>query len=140
MQRTGTINDNRTVPKPEKTEALSFYVDHSRDPITNVLAFIYCRPSSSASLDDSLGAIGGASRSAAYWFSPGNTRGESQNEDDEFRVLGSGSRPSSFPWLLYCMLEDSAAHGTDEVISWADHGRSFRIHDRKTFETHIMPR
>ena len=125
----------------EQAEALPFYVDHSRDPIINVLAFIYCRSSAARPASDApYVATDETSRITGQSLDPGTVRSGDQDQEDEFRVLGSGSRPASFPWLLYCMLEDSLAHGTDEIVSWGSHGRAFRIHDRKAFESRIMPR
>ena len=50
-------------------------------------------------------------------------------------------RPTTFPWLLYCMLEDcSNASCGNPSVSWVGHGRAFRIHDRQSFQQHIMPR
>ena len=45
-----------------------------------------------------------------------------------------------FPWKLHDMLDNSAQEGLDEVVSWQDEGRAFRVHIPQTFVDHIMCR
>ena len=48
---------------------------------------------------------------------------------------------ASFPFKVFKILEhiDLAAPQWKSIISWSDHGRSFRVHNRKKFESEIMP-
>lgn len=46
----------------------------------------------------------------------------------------------SFPIKLYLILERSEIDGYSSIISWASHGRSFRIHSQNLFLKKIMPR
>ena len=48
---------------------------------------------------------------------------------------------ASFPFKVFKILEhiDLAAPQWKTIISWSDHGRSFRVHNRKKFESEIMP-
>eukprot|EP00538_Stauroneis_constricta_P013643 CAMPEP_0119558440 /NCGR_PEP_ID=MMETSP1352-20130426/10791_1 /TAXON_ID=265584 /ORGANISM="Stauroneis constricta, Strain CCMP1120" /LENGTH=315 /DNA_ID=CAMNT_0007605809 /DNA_START=27 /DNA_END=974 /DNA_ORIENTATION=- len=55
----------------------------------------------------------------------------------------TGNRNSSkplFPKVLYNMLEDAAAEGFEDVVSWNSSGRSFKIHDRDRFLADVLPR
>jgi hypothetical protein len=72
------------------------------------------------------------SRSTITCFSlvQGNT-GETEN-----------SRRSSplFPVQLYQVLEAAPLLRFEDIVSWLPAGDGFRVHDRKRFEKHIMPR
>ena len=63
--------------------------------------------------------------------------------DDEEALL---QQSFTFPRLLYIMLTDLSSSETsggplhDAIVSWKPHGRAFIIHDRKRFESLIMPR
>jgi len=54
---------------------------------------------------------------------------------------------ASFPVLLFRMLTDIEELGKrdpemkklQEIVSWQDHGRAFKIHDRKQFATIVVP-
>ena len=62
---------------------------------------------------------------------------------DEFCLCAGvgGGRPATFPWVLYCMVEDCTSDlDSNRIVSWVEHGRAFHIHDRKLFQEHIMPR
>ena len=50
-------------------------------------------------------------------------------------------RPSiPFPQLLFKMLEQASSEGFDTIVSWATHGRAFRIHDEEKFEEIVLPK
>ena len=49
--------------------------------------------------------------------------------------IDASNMPSTFPYKLYAILED----GNDSV-GWQPHGRSFLIHDPKTFVEHVLPK
>jgi HSF-type DNA-binding len=44
-----------------------------------------------------------------------------------------------FPCKLYILLDGTEANKTSHVISWFPDGKSFRVHDIKTFTDKIMP-
>ncbi|CAB9519155.1 shock factor protein [Seminavis robusta] len=46
---------------------------------------------------------------------------------------------SSFPAKLHRMLTDMQ-DSDSRVVSWASHGRAFKVHDKKTFLAEIMPK
>ena len=45
----------------------------------------------------------------------------------------------NFPSKLFVLLDEAERTGFSHVISWMPHGRSFRVHERKTFVEHLMP-
>jgi HSF-type DNA-binding len=45
-----------------------------------------------------------------------------------------------FPQALYQLLQDTAADGYGDVISWEPHGRSFRVLDSKRFVADVLPK
>jgi hypothetical protein len=51
----------------------------------------------------------------------------------------SGGVPVPFPFKLHAMLDQIEADGFANVVSWQPHGRSFVIHDKKSFVAKIMP-
>ena len=55
-------------------------------------------------------------------------------------AMTTGCSGSSFPSKLHRMLSDVEENGLEKVVSWASHGRSFKVHDKKTFLTEIMPK
>jgi HSF-type DNA-binding len=67
-------------------------------------------------------------------------------EDDErlldsiVKAAGNGGHGSSFPSKLHRMLSDVQESGLENVVSWAPHGRSFKVQDKKTFLADIMPK
>eukprot|EP00525_Craspedostauros_australis_P008794 CAMPEP_0198112398 /NCGR_PEP_ID=MMETSP1442-20131203/4255_1 /TAXON_ID= /ORGANISM="Craspedostauros australis, Strain CCMP3328" /LENGTH=414 /DNA_ID=CAMNT_0043769147 /DNA_START=782 /DNA_END=2026 /DNA_ORIENTATION=+ len=54
-------------------------------------------------------------------------------------LICSSSQNQSFPLKLYCMLEDSAANGTEWIVSWLPGGRAFKVHQRDEFMDQICP-
>jgi HSF-type DNA-binding len=56
------------------------------------------------------------------------------------KAAGSGGHGCSFPAKLHRMLSDIQENGMESVVSWAPHGRSFKVHDKKTFLADIMPK
>jgi hypothetical protein len=55
-------------------------------------------------------------------------------EDD----LASSKLP--FVWKLYEMLEDVEANGQEDIVSWIDEGRGFKVHSMQTFANDIIPK
>ena len=49
--------------------------------------------------------------------------------------IDSSNMPSTFPYKLYAILEDD-----NDCVGWQPHGRSFLIHDPKTFVEHVLPK
>ena len=43
-----------------------------------------------------------------------------------------------FPTKLFKLLDKSEASGYSHIISWLPHGRSFKIHDEKLFNQHVL--
>jgi hypothetical protein len=44
----------------------------------------------------------------------------------------------TFPFLLHKMLNDAELYGFEEVVSWLNDGRSFKIHDKQKFVCKII--
>ena len=44
-----------------------------------------------------------------------------------------------FPQKLHSLLQEMTFSGRESIVSWQPHGLSFRVHDRKEFETNILP-
>ena len=49
-------------------------------------------------------------------------------------------KDATFPNKLYEMLEDAAPNNFQHVVSWSYHGRSFKVHNPKTFAELILPK
>jgi HSF-type DNA-binding len=45
-----------------------------------------------------------------------------------------------FPIKLHYMLEDVEQNGWEDIVSWAPHGRCFKIHNPRAFVARIMPK
>lgn len=45
-----------------------------------------------------------------------------------------------FPWKLHSMLDSAAEEGFEEIVSWEDDGRSFRVHNTQKFVERVMGR
>eukprot|EP00538_Stauroneis_constricta_P005193 CAMPEP_0119546496 /NCGR_PEP_ID=MMETSP1352-20130426/895_1 /TAXON_ID=265584 /ORGANISM="Stauroneis constricta, Strain CCMP1120" /LENGTH=254 /DNA_ID=CAMNT_0007591207 /DNA_START=220 /DNA_END=984 /DNA_ORIENTATION=- len=45
-----------------------------------------------------------------------------------------------FPMILFNLLNDAAAEGFEDIVSWNASGRSFKIHDRPRFLADVLPR
>ena len=45
-----------------------------------------------------------------------------------------------FPWKLHKLLETVEDEGTDSVVSWEPHGKTFRVHNKFKFAVRIMPK
>jgi len=65
---------------------------------------------------------------------------------DEIRTLSNlklggnilNNRRTAFPLKLYSLLEMASVKGKCDVISWQQHGRAFKIHDRQRFEKEVL--
>lgn len=55
-------------------------------------------------------------------------------------VIAKGGVAVPFPWRLHEMLEVAAQEGLEDIVSWAPHGRAFRVHHPKHFTKHVLPR
>lgn len=44
-----------------------------------------------------------------------------------------------FPLALHQLLEDATKNNKVDVVAWQDHGRSFRVIDRKRFVSEVLP-
>jgi HSF-type DNA-binding len=53
---------------------------------------------------------------------------------------GRGGKKSTFPKMLYEMVDDAEDQGYTDVIAWMPHGRSFVIKDKDRFTDEILPR
>lgn len=51
--------------------------------------------------------------------------------------LASSKLP--FLWKLHAMLDDVEKTGDDNIVSWLDHGKAFRVHKPKLFVQKIIP-
>ena len=120
----------------------STYRDHSQDPIQDVQPFFFCPSSSPAAsqANEETGELAAeSSRSKEVVVETSDKKSDGQREGRKPHREGKDIR-ATFPWRLYLLVEDSMANGTDDIISWDDHGRSIRIQSRKALETSIMPR
>lgn len=73
----------------------------------------------------------------------GTLDNEKQAEHDEpIRDVNfmSQQKRIGFPQALHQLLEEAHDRGYSDIVSWQDHGRSFRIIDTDRFVTQIMPR
>ena len=43
-----------------------------------------------------------------------------------------------FPFKLYQLLENASERGYEDIVSWADGGRSFKVHQTKLFTETVM--
>ena len=57
----------------------------------------------------------------------------SQDED-----LAASKLP--FVWKLYEMLEDVEANGREDIVSWIDQGRGFKVHNMEKFVDEVIPK
>lgn len=47
---------------------------------------------------------------------------------------------ASYPTRIHLMLEDVEKRGEQDIVAWRSHGRAFKIHDEKAFESKILLR
>ena len=52
----------------------------------------------------------------------------------------SNQNSFQFPWKLHDMLDTAAEEGFDDVVSWDEGGRAFKVHKTQTFVDSIMGR
>jgi len=45
-----------------------------------------------------------------------------------------------FPWKLHDMLDRSFVEKFDDIVSWVDNGKAFRVHEPEFFVYNVMPR
>jgi hypothetical protein len=53
--------------------------------------------------------------------------------------VGYQENDSAFTFLLYDILEDAARLGFDNVISWVQGGKAFKIHNRERLAAYVLP-
>lgn len=60
-------------------------------------------------------------------------------ESDEFdSSIAKGGVTTPFPWKLHDMLDAMDEEGTQNIVCWQPHGRSFMVHKPKEFVNDIM--
>jgi HSF-type DNA-binding len=64
----------------------------------------------------------------------------SQDSIDDQQWLNAEDMNALFPIKLHCVLSNVDSNGMDHIISWAQHGRCFKIHKPKEFLEHIVKR
>jgi hypothetical protein len=52
----------------------------------------------------------------------------------------SNQNSFQFPWKLHDMLDTAAEEGFDDIVSWDDGGRAFKVHKTQKFVDSIMGR
>jgi HSF-type DNA-binding len=62
-----------------------------------------------------------------------------QQTPDENSPDGDIVDDISFPVKLYMMLENAPLRGYQDIISWVDDGKAFKVHDHGRFVTTVMP-
>ena len=63
-----------------------------------------------------------------------------ETTDDGALMLVGKSYNTAFPIKLHEALQCIEEYGSDRIISWQPHGRSFKIHKQKEFEQIILPK
>jgi hypothetical protein len=51
----------------------------------------------------------------------------------------AGTGNSAFPWRLHDMLNDAEQKGFDNIVSWQQDGKGFKVHMQKEFPNIVMP-
>eukprot|EP00934_Nitzschia_sp_Nitz4_P003612 Nitzschia sp. Nitz4//scaffold209_size42451//16503//17203//NITZ4_007357-RA/size42451-snap-gene-0.48-mRNA-1//-1//CDS//3329541697//3602//frame0 len=54
--------------------------------------------------------------------------------------VGFQDRETTFPFMIYDLLEGAYMLGIEEIVSWNADGQSFQVHDREKFTTQVLPR
>ena len=102
----------------ETGRPLGGYVDHSQDPINEDDLYLFqCLQGAEATKTSNSSKTGGKRK---------------QDLEESVKL--------PFPQLLYEMLCESSLQGTDDIVSWTSHGRSFVVHNREEFVQRILPR
>jgi hypothetical protein len=52
---------------------------------------------------------------------------------------GYQENENAFPFLLHNLLEDAERRGFDNVISWVQGGKAFKIHNREQLAEYVLP-
>jgi hypothetical protein len=77
-------------------------------------------------------------------FLPAQRLGEIPRAKHSLPMIEEGSVATTgiplFPWQLHDALNDAERSGFAHVVSWDQEGHSFRIHDRATFTSYILPK
>ena len=61
------------------------------------------------------------------------------NQGDHDKSIAKGGVTTPFPWKLHDMLDDMDRRGTQSIVCWQPHGRSFMVLKPKEFVEDIMP-
>lgn len=72
--------------------------------------------------------------------SPPSSQGQDHNDPQHDNEFGLDHMRLPFPYKLHILLCDMESTGQEHIISWVEHGKAFKIHDQKKFETSIQPR
>jgi len=66
----------------------------------------------------------------------------SNDEEDDATISTKGGLRAPFPEIVFYMLQyiDLYEPELGQIISWQPHGRAFRVHNIKAFETYILPK
>lgn len=108
------------MPHRSNNNELRNYVDRYQSPVTDLMAFV------DAMKDD-----------IVYDHKKFADGEDSMVSQPRLAVM---RKKVPFPVLLYRMLEESQENGTEHIVSWNRHGRSFQILDRCDFEQFVMPK
>jgi len=76
--------------------------------------------------------------------SDANISSSSQSAIDVKSLIGQDEDLAAsklpFVWKLYEMLEDVEVRGQEDIVSWIDEGRGFKVHNMQKFVDDIIPR
>ena len=65
---------------------------------------------------------------------------DQRQSQDEQNARQLNPNAFQFPWKLHDMLDRSSAEGYDDVVSWVEDGKAFRVHLPDVFVENVMPR
>ena len=69
-----------------------------------------------------------------------NTAAKTFNDEDGRRYVPHYSGDVLFPWKLHQMLDAADSDGFTSVVSWLSDYKSYKVHDKETFTSLIMPK
>jgi hypothetical protein len=73
---------------------------------------------------------------------PGNeysdTSGCEGQRDAHAKSIAKGGVTTPFPWKLHDMLDDMDRQGSQSIVCWQPHGRSFMVHKPKEYVEDVM--
>lgn len=74
-----------------------------------------------------------SSDEGSKWFPSSIDGGEEE-------TIAKGGVACPFPWRLHEMLEAVEHEGWSDIVSWQPHGRSFKVHNSKSFVEKVLKR